>query len=349
MFQLVYSGILESMIPREHRVLLVLLAALGVVSLFVLWPFAITLAFGAGAAVALYPAFTFLHKRARLPAALAAFVTVLIVLSVLLAAAYFVGTQVAGEAFGLYRSLSAGEGMRWFQELPTSLAPYLPQISYVSTALQQAAASAAGYISNTALSIFTGALDTLFLLILFALSLFYFLKDGARWANALVEISPLPSTIDRRILDRLASAVNGILRGRLIIALVQGLVFALGLWLFRVPNPVLWGLIAGIVSIVPPMGTALVWIPVAAYLVLVGSPLAALGFVLWANGFGLFIDNIVSPVFLGKHVGLPPIAMLFGALGGLAVFGPAGILIGPVILSLFVAVLSIYLESRKVP
>jgi predicted PurR-regulated permease PerM len=335
------------MTSRERTVLLWLLAILGLAALVVLRPFAITLVFGASAAVALYPAFSYLREQARMPAAIAALFTVLVTFAVLLAGAYFIGTQVAAEAFQLYRSLTAGGGSHFIARAPALLAPYLPQIGAVGTELEQAAANIAAYLSSAALGLFTGALDTLFLLILFALSFFYFLKDGARWIELLKEASPLPDTVNRRLLERLGRAVNGIMRGRLVIALGQGLIFALGFWIFGIPDPALWGLIAGIVSIVPPLGAALIWIPAAGYLALTGSPVAALGFALWGLCFGLLIDNVVSPAFLGKNVGLPPIAMLFGALGGLAVFGLAGILIGPVILSLFLAVLSIYAEQEK--
>ena len=179
------------------------------------------------------------------------------------------------------------------------------------------------------------------------LSIFYFLKDGARWRQALVVLSPLSDSDDEKIISRLKLAVNGVIKGYLLVALVQGILMGLGLWLFGVPKPALWGVVAAITSLIPTIGTALVSVPAFIFLFLTGSAVSAFGFLVWAAVIVGTIDNFLSPLFISKRIDIPPLLILFSVLGGLSLLGPVGVLIGPLSVSLLYTLISIYRHEFK--
>ncbi len=121
----------------------------------------------------------------------------------------------------------------------------------------------------------------------------------------------------------------------------------IGLWIFGVPNPVLWGVLAGIASVIPSIGTAIVAVPAVLFLLATSTTGAAIGLAAWSVVLVGTIDNLLNPIVLGKRVSLPPLIVLFSVLGGIALFGAAGIIIGPLSTSLLYTLLLIYREHFK--
>ena len=146
----------------------------------------------------------------------------------------------------------------------------------------------------------------------------------------------------------MGKAINSVIKGSLVIAIIQGILTGLGFTLFQVPNPALWGSIASITALIPGIGTALVLIPGILYLFF--SFKIGLGFGLLAWGIlavGL-IDNILGPTLVGRGTKIHPFLVLFGVLGGIQLFGPAGFIAGPLILSLLFALAEIYSKSPAI-
>ena len=197
-------------------------------------------------------------------------------------------------------------------------------------------------ITNNLARVFTSTLSTLFEVVLIFISVFYFLKDGERWGRELVKLSPLADKDDEKILNRLARAINGVIKGYLLIAVVQGLLMGVGLAIFGVPNAAVWGVVAMLTSLLPTVGTAFVSIPAIIYLATTGHGWQAFGLACWAAFFVGTIDNFLSPVVVGTRINVPPLFILFAVLGGIALLGPVGILIGPLAVSLLYTLFSIY-------
>jgi predicted PurR-regulated permease PerM len=120
---------------------------------------------------------------------------------------------------------------------------------------------------------------------------------------------------------------------------------ALGLWIFDVPNPALWAVIAAITSMIPTIGTSLVSIPAIIFLFLTGQNVHAVGLIVWSVVVVGLVDNFLNPIVVGKKLDLPPIVILFAVLGGVALMGPVGLLIGPLAVSLFYTLALIYRED----
>jgi len=190
-------------------------------------------------------------------------------------------------------------------------------------------------------------LTALFSFMLMLLSIFYFLKDGERWKKTLITLSPLSDTDDKKIVAKLSQVVNGVIKGYLLIALMQGLLMGIGLGIFGVPNPALWGIVAAVASLIPSIGTAFVSIPAIIFLFATGQTIPAIGLLIWAVVFVGLIDNLLSPILISKNIKISPFLILFSVLGGISLLGPVGILVGPLTISLLYALISIYRNEFK--
>ncbi len=331
---------------RELYFFYILFAIVAVVCLAIFRPFLTVIFLGASLAVVLHPLFLFISKHLTAGITwLAALVTVFIFIILLGLPLFLIGSRVFVESQSLYVSLTEGGANQYINTITTSLRSVLPHTAVVN--LQSKLGDMVSFLSGTIATIFTSTLHTVFSAFLVILALFYFLKDGDRWRKYLIELSPLSDIHDERILVMLARAVNGVMKGYILIALVQGLLMGLGLWIFGVPNAALWGVLSGIASMIPSVGTALVAVPAVAYLYLTGDMVHALGLGVWTLTLVGGIDNFLNPLIVGSNIELPPLLILFAVLGGIALMGAAGIVIGPLAVSLFYTLTCIYKEDFR--
>ncbi|MBI4141937.1 AI-2E family transporter, partial [Candidatus Woesearchaeota archaeon] len=184
--------------------------------------------------------------------------------------------------------------------------------------------------------------------------IFYLLKDGDALTEKVKRLLPLRKKHQEHIFNRLKDTTYAVLYGSIVVAIVQGALGALGFYIFGIASPVTWGLVMTIMALVPIVGTAIVWLP--ASLLVIGEGLTLQNNLVVWQGIGLFlysflivgtIDNILKPRIIGERSGVHPILIMFGALGGLAIFGMIGFIIGPLILAIFSASIEIYEEERE--
>jgi predicted PurR-regulated permease PerM len=323
-------------ISKEKYFFYSLLVIASLVCLAIFWPFLSIILVSMALAVSVYPFFNWIRRKIAFHNTTAAsLITVIIIVICIGVPLYFIGVRVVHEAQGLYNTITSG-GTNF------SL-PFLSQASNLD--LQSKVGDIASFISGSLGKVFTSTLNTLLSLLLILLSIFYFLKDGERWKKYAIRISPLSDEHDERIADMLCIAINGVVRGYVIIALLQGLLMALGLWIFGVPNPALWAVLAAITSMIPTIGTSLISIPAIIFLFLTGQTAHAGGLLLWSVLVVGLVDNFLNPLVVGKRLDLPPIVILFAVLGGVALMGPVGLLIGPLAVSLFYTLALIYRED----
>lgn len=303
-------------------------------------PFLAVLIVGASFAVVLYPVFLWFKKK-HIPSTLAAFFVTVLFAVALGIPLIGIGAIVFHQSQNVYQDLVQGGGaVTLLDGLNDSLRSVLPD-GYALN-LRERVVNSASLIATNVAGAFTATLSTLLAVLLMFISLFYFLKDGARWVQELIHLSPLSDRDDNTILVQLAQAVNGVIRGYLFIALVQGLLVGIGLAIFGVPNPALWGLVAMVASLLPTIGTALVSIPAVLFLFFTGDTWQAIGLALWAALLVGMIDNFLSPLVVGNRVHIPPLFILFAVLGGIVLLGPVGLLVGPLAVSLLHTLVTIY-------
>jgi predicted PurR-regulated permease PerM len=174
------------------------------------------------------------------------------------------------------------------------------------------------------------------------LAFYYFLRDGHRLKELFIIFSPLSDKYDNEIVNRVVTAVKAVVGGSLIVAVLQGIAAGVGLWIFGVPAPAIWGSVSIIAALVPTVGTALVMIPAVGYLFILGQTLPAVGLLLWALIVVNLIDNFLRPKLMAKGINVHSLAILLSVLGGIAFFGPMGFLTGPIIVAMLAEFLGIY-------
>lgn len=252
--------------------------------------------------------------------------------------------QIFNQSREVYIQLQSGEVDYIQQAISTIEKPI--QVHYPNFSLdvkgffQQIVA----WVGNNAASIISNISNALLGLMLVFISLFFFLKDGKKFLNYIVKLSPLDDVYDIKIFHRIGMMISSVVRGVLFIAVVQAILVGVGFYFFGVPNATLWGTVTVIASLLPFIGTSLVVFPGVVYLLLTGNLVGAIGLAIWGTLLVGLIDNLLMPVMYGKSAQVHPLIILFAVLGGIYVFGPLGFLVGPMMVSFFIAILEIYRE-----
>jgi predicted PurR-regulated permease PerM len=183
-----------------------------------------------------------------------------------------------------------------------------------------------------------------FTLMLFVVlyAMYFFLKDGRVVLDKILYYVPLPPEYETRMLDRFMSVSRATIKGTLIIGSIQGALGGLAFAFAGISGAAVWGTMMAVLSAIPGLGHALVWVPVTVYLAATGQWSAAIGLLAWCAGVVGSVDNFLRPWLIGKDTQLPDIVILVSTLGGLVLFGPLGFIVGPIVASLFVTVWELY-------
>ena len=317
-----------------------LLVATLIFTFFIFRPFLIIIMLGASFAVALYPIYEW-WKKIKFPNWLSLLLTLLFFIIIVCGPLFGLGTIVFKQSQNIYHLVvQNGNAGTFITSLNHSVNDILPK--GISFDLGDKISSLISSLSSNVAQIFSSTLSAIFSFILILLIIFYSLKDGAEFKEEVIKFSPLGDQDNKKILHGLQKAINAVIRGYLLIALAQGFLMGVGLWIFGVPNAALWGVIAAITSMVPTIGTSLVSVPSIIFLYATGHTTSAVGLLVWAAFFVGTIDNFLSPFVVGGGANLPPFMILFAVLGGVSLLGPVGLLIGPLAVSLLYTLISIY-------
>ncbi len=183
--------------------------------------------------------------------------------------------------------------------------------------------------------------------ILMIFTLFFFLMGGPVYLNTLLEYLPFSEYEKKRLTCLVRDIIVSTIYGGVVVALLQALIGGISFWILGVPTPVVWGSAIAIASFIPLLGAFSVWGPAALYLFLTGSVLK--GFILTAIGaFGIStIDNVLKPIIIGSRTKMPTIVLFFSVLGGIKEFGLIGLIAGPLVVALFIAVIEIFRKMEQ--
>ena len=192
----------------------------------------------------------------------------------------------------------------------------------------------------------TGSVWIITQLVLTFLTLFYFFRDRTRLLLFLRRFIPLSSAETDEMFGRIAQSVHASLYGNLLVKLIQGILGGLMFWVLGLPAPVLCGAGMALFAVLPVVGTAMVWAPAAIFLALSGSWVKAVVLAIWGEFVVSLIDNFLYPVLVANELRFHPLAVFFAVFGGLLAFGVAGVVLGPVILAITVALLDLWQLRR---
>ena len=334
----------------ELYFLLILLAGIFTLAFFIFKPFLYALIL----AIVFATVFGPLHKKilavTREKKGLTALLATLSVLAIVIAPFALLGIQIFQEATQLNSSLMSNGGAdglsRGVSDTLQSLTRFFP-VPITSPDVNQYLKQGLGWLLQHLGPLFANVAKVMVGIFIFLVALYYLFKDGRKLKKTIIALSPLQDIHDETIFHTLASAINSVIRGTLAVALVQGILTAVGFTIFGVPHAVLWGSVAAITALIPGIGTALVLLPAILYLYASGATLSAVGLLLWGMTAVGLVDNFLGPKLVGRGVRLHPFLILLSILGGIGFFGPLGFLLGPLVLSLLFAFLEIFFAISK--
>jgi len=330
---------------QNVNLLLILLLSVLAISTFILLPFLVPVFFAAVIAVVLHPLKKFMAIRLKIMPSVASLLTLLFAILIIGIPLTIFGFIIAGEANDVFQILTQGG--------PELSSPILFIESFVQKVFPSLGSDFNSFL-KTGIDwvlkhfgrLFSQIFGALFNVLLSLIALFYFLRDGEKIINGAERYLPFKDGQVQLLSSKLKGGIKAVVNGALIVSLTQGVMATIGFAIFDIPNPALWGGVAFFTSFIPGFGTALVIAPLTAFLFITGNTGSALGLLIWGVTAVGLIDNILGPILIGKNAKLHPLLVLLSVLGGLKMFGFAGFLLGPIILSFLFATLSIYSEAH---
>jgi predicted PurR-regulated permease PerM len=341
----------------DRNAFLVLLVVLTVAFAWVVWPFYGAVLWGSVLALLFEPLNRRFAVRLRGRRNLAALATLAIILVIVILPVALVAVSLIQEATGLYHRVKTGEvnfGSYFAQILaamPSWASGLLERLGIEDLPALQAKLAAAisqrgQALTASALDFGQNALDLVVGFVIAMYLLFFLLRDGDALAADIRAAIPLAPATKARLLERFTTVIRATVKGNVLVAAAQGALGGLAFWVLGVHAPILWAVVMGFLSLLPAVGAALIWGPVALYLLAVGHLWQGLGL----TAFGVFviglIDNVLRPILVGKDTQLPDYVVLISTVGGLAIIGINGFVIGPLIAAMFVAAWQIVTAER---
>jgi predicted PurR-regulated permease PerM len=285
---------------------------------------------------------------------LAAFATMLTIIGLVMIPLFLIGVAMSREAIDLHDQITSGAidlqaPLRFLRRITPLASDYLGgfgiDVDGLVERLSTSAVAVSQFIASSALGIGQDVLRITALFFLMLYVLFFFLRDGTRLVATLIRMLPLGDVRESQLLAKFAEVSLATIKGTLVVGVVQGGIGAILFWALGIPAPVFWGTLMAMFSVLPAVGPGLVWLPAA--VILLGMGQIVKGIVLIAAGvlvIGL-VDNVLRPILVGRDTQMPDYLVLLATLGGLAVFGVSGFVIGPVIAAFFLVVWEMFAQE----
>jgi predicted PurR-regulated permease PerM len=199
-------------------------------------------------------------------------------------------------------------------------------------------------------SVLKGAGGVVFSFFLMFLTMFFLLRDGHQLMELIMATNPLPVEYASEVFSKFRDLSFATFYGTILTAMVQGVAGGLLLWALGISSPVFWGAVVSLVSLVPIVGTLLIWVPMTVYLLITGHPTKAIVLVVIGSLAVGSIDNLLKPMIIRGRTDMHPLLVFLSVIGGMQVFGFLGVLLGPLIVAVFIAFLNLYrVELRREP
>ncbi len=320
-----------------------LLFAVTVLICMIFFPFLEVILLAAIFAVVLTPLYRRISNNLKGKPSLSAVIVLLVFAFVIIIPVILLGGLILGEAKDVYLNLSDGSPSGYVQRITDSIEKpiqsFYPNFTFN---VGEAAGIGANWIVDHLSVVLSKVFAIAMGIVLMFISLYFFLRDGAKFKKILVNLSPLKDKFDEQIFSKVKMTIAATMKGVLLVAVIQGILAGIGMLVFGVPNAFLWGSISALASLVPGLGTALVFIPAVGYMYLAGDVTQAMGLLIWAVLIVGLVDNFLTPYLYSREIEIHPLITLFAVLGGLIVFGPIGFIFGPLVVALFFSLIEIY-------
>ncbi len=321
-----------------------------IVSFYIFLPYLYALVLAITFAIIFNPIYNRLSALLKHQNSLSALLTLLIVLITVLIPLTLLGGQIFREAETVYSYLSTSDSTSNFYLLEDNINSWLSANLGINSNpvnvpldLNLYLKSALAWLFQNVGSLLSSITSITLNILIFLFAFYYLLKDGKKMRKELIELSPLADRYDEEIAAKLERAVNSIIKGTIVLAILQGIAIGFGFYFFGIPNAALWGAAAALASFIPAIGAALVVIAAVLFLIFTGHVAAGVGLMIWGILAIGFIGNFIGPKIVQRGgVQVHSFFILLFAIGGLSFFGPIGFLLGPLVLSLLFSLIDVY-------
>ncbi len=338
----------------ERRTFLAMLVLVSLAFVFLMKPFTGPIFWAVAIALIFHPVQQWMRgKVGDRPNTVALMTLTLCMVIVVIPVIVLVSSLVA-EGVSLYQQIQSGELQpgeyldKINQSFP-AIQSLLSQFDIDFSGLRERAVNAvvggSQFLAKQALGVGQNTFQFFLSLALMVYLAFFLLRDGSRLVELLIKALPLGDERERLLFAKFAEVTRATVKGNLLIAIIQGALGGLIFWVLGIKGALLWGVVMAVVSLLPAVGAASVWVPVAIYLAAIGDMVAAA--VLTA--FGVIViglaDNLLRPIFVGRDTKLPDYMVLLSTLGGIVMFGINGFVMGPLVAALFMAFWGIFIRE----
>jgi predicted PurR-regulated permease PerM len=327
----------------------------------IIWPFMTAILIGAILVVLTFGIYRKLRARMNGRANAAAVIMLLGITVLIVVPATILGILLVQQAQVVVERLQSVDARATLQRLDISsrldfIRRYVPSFNPESLSPERLILPALqripGWVARNGATVLGGLAGAVIGFLLVVLSAFFFFVYGEEIVEELTDLSPLPNRYDREFTARFSDVVDATFRGQVMTALAQGFATGIGLAIAGIPGSIFWGAVAAILSLLPMVGAAVVWVPAAIYLFIAASMGArpiwqAIFMTIWGVAVVSVVDNLVRPWAMKGKAQLPAIPLLFAILGGLQAFGFVGLVIGPLVFSLLMTIVDIYKRALR--
>lgn len=306
-------------------------------------PFLPALAWALAITVLVMPFHRLLETRIQRPGVVAA-ITVLVSAITVVAPVVLLSSSLIAETAEAAQSLQIQVESGEWRQLVAHYPRLLPVIDWLDRQfnLPQTVSAISGYLTGIAGEFLRSSLQHAVMLMLTFYLLFYFLRDRNAALDSIRRLSPLSRAQMERLFRLLGDTLHATLYGTFVVAIVQGTLGGLMFWWLGLPSPLLWGVVMGMLAIVPVLGAFVIWIPAALFLLATGAPGKALILAVWGTVVVGGIDNLLYPTLVGNRMRMHTVLVFISVVGGLVVFGAAGLILGPVVLTVTTVLLEVW-------
>lgn len=307
-------------------------------------------------AVLFQPLYLKLLKRLKDREALSSFIATLMVVFVVLIPFGFIVTIVAQQALGLYQQIRNGQ---IDISAPISLIEnHLPTVSaflnkygvdfaQIRTGIEASAIVVTQWIAGQALTIGQNLASVTVMFVLMLYFLFFLFRDGNILIEQIVRALPIGDRRERKLFRKFAEVARATVKGTLVVAAIQGAIGGVLFWIVGIQAPAFWAVVMGILSLLPAVGTGLIWGPAAIFLFAKGEVWQPVVLVIGGGLVIGLIDNLLRPLLVGRETKMPDYLVLLATLGGLQMFGLAGFIVGPIIAAVFLVMWQIFADEYE--
>ncbi|HJV83825.1 AI-2E family transporter [Noviherbaspirillum sp.] len=345
--------------PELHeKTFLLLLVVVTLAFGWILLPFYGALFWGAVVAILFEPIYRKLLVAMRQRRNLAAITTLLLFLIIVIFPLALITAALGKEATAIYQQMRSGslDFGAYLQQVINALPSWLigllerfdlGDLASIQKKLSAAAVEGSQFIASQALNVGQNTFGFIVGVGIMLYLMFFFLRDGRTLTARIKQAIPLSTEHKRYFFLKFTTVIRATVKGNIVVAIVQGALGGLIFWFLGVQGPLVWGVVMAFLSLLPAVGTAMVWAPVAVYFLLTGS--------IWQGvtltAFGVLViglvDNVLRPILVGKDTQMPDYVVLVSTLGGMALFGLHGFVIGPVIAALFIAAWDLFSSDKE--